>query len=207
MKKMMVLLMTSMLALPALAQMAGLPVAEDAGIRNPGQMQVSGGIVLGDDINLYGGRLTYGMSPELAVFADFGLLDPDHGDTGWGIQGGGLFALPIADLPFDLAARATLGYASLDQDFGPATVDVDIITVNVGGLISMPVEMVTLYGYLGLNWARTEVSFRGFSESDTDTDPALGAGVLFPATPQLSFYGEVMHIDDLWFGLGARFAF
>jgi hypothetical protein len=62
--------------------------------------------------------------------------------------------------------------------------------------------MVTVYGYLGLNYAR--VSNGG---SDSEVDPALGGGVLFNVNQQISLYGELMHIDDLWIGLGVRYAF
>ena len=147
-----------------------------------------------------------------SVFGDFGFVDPDRGDTGWGIQIGGLYGIPVVDLPFDLAARGTLGYANLDQKFrvfDPATgrittrtFSIDIITSNIGALASTDVDMMTLYGYLGLNYMR--ISNGG---SDSEFDPAVGGGALFNATEQASIYLELMHIDDLWLGLGFRYAF
>lgn len=216
MKKLVFIIAICAVGLTGKAQMLGLPVAEDAASKPQGLLRASGGFVIGDDINLYGGRLTYGLAPELTVFGDFGLVDPDRGDTGWGVQAGGLMPLPVADLPFDLAARGTLGYASLDQEFRVrgwdpewphqprrVKVDVDILTVNVGALASKPIERITVYGYLGLSYARLDVD----GHTDSETDPALGGGVLFPVNPQFSLYAELMHIDDPWFGIGARFGF
>ena len=37
-----------------------------------------------------------------------------------------------------------------------------------------------------------------------ESDLAVGGGILFALNEHLSFYAELMHIDDLWIGLGAR---
>jgi hypothetical protein len=196
----------------ASAHMLGLPVADGAVPLAQGAKRVSGGFVLGDDIDLYGGRFAYGMDSRLTIFGDFGFTDPDFGDTGWGIQGGGLYALPIADIPFNMAARGTLGYSTFDVRFhsfwDPArgryrtrTASIDIITANIGAVGSKDFDMLTVYGYLGVNYTR-------FSNggSDSELDPALGGGVLFHLNPQFSLYAELMHIDDPWVGLGFRYA-
>jgi hypothetical protein len=185
--------------------MAGLPVADGAVPLAQGVKRISGGFVLGDDVDLFGGRFAYGMDNRFTLFGDFGFTDPDHGDTGWGIQGGGLFALPITDIPFNMAARGTLGYTCYDHDIGrfrTRSESIDIITMNAGAVGSKDFDMLTVYGYLGINYTR--VSNGG---SDSELDPALGGGVLFNLNPRFSLYAELMHIDDPWLGLGFRYAF
>ena len=211
-KGIVILLVVLFSAAHANAQMAGLPIADSAVPLEAEMKRASAGFVIGDDFNMYGGRFSYGLADDFSVFGDFGFVDPDRGDTGWGIQIGGLYGIPVVDLPFDLAARGTLGYANLDQKFrvfDPATgrittrtFSIDIITSNIGALASTDVDMMTLYGYLGLNYMR--ISNGG---SDSEFDPAVGGGALFNATEQASIYLELMHIDDLWLGLGFRYAF
>lgn len=201
-KRTLAILSACFMAAQAHAQVLGLPVASDAAPGMAGDMAVSGGIVLGDDLNLYGGRFSFNALDELVVFGDIGAVDPDHGDTGWGIQGGAQYSLDIPDFPADVALRGTAGYASLDQGRGPFKVDIDIWTVTGGAVISHQIdEMFTVYGLLGLAYSR--VSASGFS--DSEVDPAAGVGVLLSFTPELSAYAEFMHIDDPWFGLGLRF--
>lgn len=202
---------TCLLTAAAFAQMAGLPVADTAVTLPRGAMRASGGAVLGDDLNLYGARLTRGMSDRMSAFGGAGMVDPDHGDSGWGIQAGAIYRL-FLDLPFEVAARGTLGYANVDQSFGIYDADVDITTFNVGALASKPMTAeLSLYGYLGVNYTRSEVSADGSGikgsstdTTDTETDPAFGGGMIFAVNEKLSLYGELMHIDDLWIGVGAR---
>ena len=201
-KSIVVLLAVLLFAIPANAQIAGLPIADSAVPLEAEMKRMSAGFVIGDDYNLFGGRFSYGLADDIAVFGDFGMVDPDSGDSGWGIQIGGLYGIPVGDLPFDLAARGTFGYASLDQKFGNQTHSTDIITSNIGALASTDVDMMTLYGYLGFNYSR--ISNGG---SDSEIDPAIGGGALFHASEQVSIYLELMHIDDLWLGFGLRYAF
>lgn len=190
------------MASQAHAQLLGLPVADDAAPGMAGDMALSGGIVLGDDINLYGGRFSFDALDQLTVFGDLGAVDPDRGDTGFGIQGGGLFSLRIPDFPADVALRGTAGYANIDQGSGRRSVDIDIWTVTGAGVVSHPInEMFSVYGVLGVAYTRFSTS----GHSDSEFDPALGIGALLSATPELSFYAEFMHIDDPWIGIGGRF--
>ncbi|RJP44946.1 MAG: hypothetical protein C4548_05220 [Desulfobacteraceae bacterium] len=215
MKKLMMILMVLLVSAgSANGHMAGLPIADGAVPLNQGAKRISGGFVLGDDVDLFGGRFAYGMDNRFTLFGDFGFTDPDPGDTGWGIQGGGLYALPITDIPFNMAARGTLGYTRFDLKYaGPhwnpvterwrtRSVSVDIITMNIGAVASKDIDMFTFYGYLGINYTR--VSNGG---SDSEMDPAIGGGVLFKLNRQFSLYAELMHIDDPWLGLGFRYAF
>ena len=204
MKRFIVFLAVCALAVPVTAQMAGLPVADGATPLGPSVMRASGGIVLGDNMNLYGGRFWMGITEEITAFGDAGILSPDRGDNGFGGQVGGLYALPL-DVPFEVAARATLGYGKMDQKVFGTSVDISITTIGAGVVGSTIIDAFTIYGYLGLNHTRSKVSYTGGSSSDSDTDPALGAGVAYEINPQLSVYGEIMHIDDPWFGVGVRY--
>jgi len=198
----------SMFAMVAHAQQFGIPVATDASPVMPGTFDASGGFVFGDDVNFYGGRFNYNTTEELSVFGDLGLIDIDDLDMGFGLQGGVLYRLPeIQDMPFDFGVRGTLGYGAVSDDL-----DVDYLTFSVMGLASFTIdEMFSVYGVLGLAYVRQEVSGRieGFrvSVTDSDMEPAIGVGVLANFTPEIAAYAEFLHVDDGWFGLGAKFYF
>lgn len=206
-KRLFALVVASLFAAQAHGQLAGLPVADVAASGDAGEMGISGGLVMGDDLNLYGGRFSFNALDELSLFGGAGIVDPDGGDAGFGIQGGALFSLPpiIPDLPIDLAARGTASYADVDQEGSGTDVSVDIITVTASGLASIALDdMFSLYGHLGLAYIRTKASAGGGSSTDDDTEPALGVGVIASLMPELDVYAEFMYIDDPWFGLGVR---
>ncbi len=198
------IMMMGLMATYAHGQQFGVPVATDASPAVGGSFSASGGIVLGDNINLYGGRFTFNMTDELSLFGDAGLVDADNLDMGFGVQGGALFRLPeFPDIPLDFGVRGTFSYGTISDD-----VDLDFMALNVMGLASYTIdEMFSVYGVLGLAYIRTEVSFRGFSSTDSDTEPAIGVGVLANFTPEISAYAEFIHIDDPWIGIGAMFRF
>lgn len=198
------IMMMGLMATYAHGQQFGVPVATDASPAVGGSFSASGGIVLGDNINLYGGRFTFNMTDELSLFGDAGLVDADNLDMGFGVQGGALFRLPeFPDIPLDFGVRGTFSYGTISDD-----VDLDFMALNVMGLASFTIdEMFSVYGVLGLAYIRTEVSFRGFSSTDSDTEPAIGVGVLANFTPEISAYAEFIHIDDPWIGIGAMFRF
>ena len=203
---MMILVVAALSAVPALAQLAGLPIA--GGAQAPaGLMQASGGLVVGDDFNTYGARGTFAPIDGLAVFGDAGLLDPDEGDMGWAIQGGGLFVLPLG-LPEDLGLRGALGFGGYDYDEAGVDASVTMMTLNGGVLASKTIEMLTPYAFAGLNYVETTADIDGYGDVDDDeTDLAIAGGVVFALNEMLSFYAEVAHIDDLFFGIGGRLAF
>lgn len=204
MKKWIIVLVVSMLAVSAMAQLAGLPIAGGAAAPGAGLLRASGGVVLGDDFNLYGGRLTFAPIQALALFGDAGAIDPDGADMGWAVQGGGLFTLPLG-LPVDVALRGALGVAKFDLDAGG---DITTMTVNGGVLVSKTFDMFTPYGFLGVNYADTEADVPGLAKvTDDETDLAVAGGVNIALNDQLSLYAEIAHIDDTFFGFGAGFTF
>ncbi|HOW96532.1 MAG TPA: hypothetical protein P5567_03160 [Kiritimatiellia bacterium] len=204
MKKWIVLAMVGAMAAPAMAQFAGLPYADGAAAPEAGLVRGSAGAVVGDDANAYGGRVTFGVMEGLALFADLGLLDPDEGDTGFTYQGGGQYTLPL-DLPVDVALRGSIGMASYEVT---DDADADWLFVNFGALVSKTIEQFTPYGFLGMCYRDVEIDWEGVGDaSEDETDVAIAGGALFALNEQFSLYGELAHIDDLFFGLGGRFQF
>jgi len=194
------------LATPAMAILTQ-PIAEDASSTPAGTIRMSGGVTLESDLNLYGVRGSYTLMDGLTGFIGVGLADPDFWGTSPYFQAGGSFALPV-ELPFDLALRGGLGYAS----FSRSGFDLDVLSLNGGLLASAPVhEIVTVYGFGGLSITRSKSSGRffgiSFSETDTETDLAIAAGALVALDQNISFYGELAHIDELFISVGARFTF
>jgi len=191
MKKLMVTMLICGLALPSMAYL-GLPFAEDANTHE-GLARITGSVTLESDVNLYGGRFTYGLADGLAVFGGVGIFDPDYGDTEPYFQGGGLYTLPV-DAPVDLALRGAAGYTSYGRS-------VDLWTINGGLLASKELdEQFSLYGFGGLSY--WDIS-NGYG--DDGVEPAVAAGVLFFLNRQVSLFGELAHIDELFISVGATF--
>jgi len=139
----------------------------------------------------------------LTLFGDVGLLDPDDGKTGWAVQGGGLVSLPKNGL-MDVGLRATVGYAGYDVKGG----DAKIMDVMGGVLISRKLGIFTPYGFLGINYMDTDTKTHADGKkSNNDTDVALAGGLELELTQQFSLYGELLHVDDFFWGLGARMRF
>lgn len=204
MKKLIGFGLVLMLAVPVLAQFAGLPIAGGAGLSQPGALNVLGGAVIGDDFNTYGVRLGYAVLDNLTLFADAGALDPDMGDMGWAFQGGGLFTLPLPDLPVDIGIRGTVGYAGFDIEGG----DITVLDLMGGVLVSKTIDQITPYGFIGVNYMDSEVKLHGYGKgSDDQTDLAVAGGVEFALTNEFLLYGEVAYIDDVFVGFGARWRF
>ena len=180
-----------------------MPIAGGAWRSQPGAFTGSGGVVIGDDYTTYGVRGGIAVLANLTLFGDMGLLDPDHGKTGWTIQGGGLLTLPPYGL-MDVGLRATVGYAGYDIKGG----DAEIMDVMGGVLMSRKLGIFTPYGFLGINYMDTDTQTHADgNKSHNDTDVALAAGLELELAPQFSLYGELLHIDDLFYGLGGRFRF
>jgi len=152
-------------------------------------------------------RFTLAPIEGLAVFGGAGLLDPDKGDMGWAVQGGGLFVLPV-DWPIDVGVRGALGYGGFDIDEAGVEAEATLLTLNGGVLASKTIDAFTPYAFLGVNYADPEVDIKGYGdESEDETDLAVAAGAVFALNERLSFYGEIAHIDGVFIGLGARYGF
>ncbi len=189
------------IAAPAMAFLSQ-PIADDANTYE-GQMRVSGSISLESDVNLFGGRFTYGIMDGLAAFGGIGLIDPDTGayDASPYFQLGGQYLLPV-ELPVELAVRGAFGITSISGSRGFR--DLDIWTLNVGALASKQIDqMFTVYGYGGVSHQDWDYGFT----SDTELEPAIAAGAIYTLNRNVSFFGEFSHIDDLFVSFGARYDF
>ncbi len=199
--KIIISLIAFAMATPAMAYLS-IPIADDADTYEH-QMRVTGSISLESDLNLFGGRFTYGIRDGLAAFGGIGLADPDTRayDSSPYFQVGGQYLLPV-DLPVELAMRGAFGMTSLSGSRGVR--DLDIWTLNIGALASMRIDdMFTVYGYGGVS----HQDYDAGHYSDTETDPAIAAGAIITLNRNLSFFGELSHIDELFVSLGARFDF
>ncbi len=203
MKKWMVVGLILVLAVPAMAQMWGLPIASGAAAPEVGQFAISGGAVIGDNVNFFGGRVSFAPAQGLALFGDVGILDWDTSgvDNGLAVQAGALFTLPV-DLPVDMAVRGTVGMTKTDAKHGGG----DLSTFDLGGglLVSKAFDAITPYGYVGIQYSDWDAD-HGYS--DKETELAIGGGVSFALNEQFSLYGEMIYIDDPFFGIGGRFGF
>ncbi len=216
-----IIIMATMLSLAATQAMAvlTLPISEGA-TANTGEMSIQGGITMGEiddmDLNMYGGRINYGLMDGVSVFAGGGLIDPDHFDTEIYLQAGGKYQLPL-DLPVDLAVRAAAGFTSIEEKSAGVKATADILMLNGGLLASMSLDYgLTVYGFGGLSFQKmdTEVSYTDWrgarvkdSDDDTETELAIAGGAIFNLNNAISFYAEVAHIDDLYLSAGAKIAF
>ncbi len=204
MKKAILFLSLSMFSASAMAQFLGLPIAGSAQAPATGEIHTSAGAVVGDDLNLYGGRLSFAPFHRLALFADVGAVDPDGGDWGLAYQLGGQFTLPLKESPVDVALRAVWDRASFDLKAG----DVTAMGFNAGVLVSRGVDLFSPYVYAGLNFVDTEIKLKGGgTDSDDSTDLALAIGTLIRLGGQFSLYVEFAHVDDPFFAAGARWGF
>lgn len=210
------------LVAPAMAFL-GMPIAEDAH-SSANQMRVTGSLTFEDDVNLYGGRFTYGLTDDLSIFGGLGIADVDGADQEPYLQVGGKYTLPV-DLPFDLALRGAFGITSFEESarnpWGRYKVEVDVWTLSAGLLASKAIDqMFTVYGFGGVSYQKWDVSSRvvatdawgreqrqSFSDDDSETELALAGGAIFTLNHHLSFFGEISHIDELFVSLGARFEF
>lgn len=205
------------LAMPAMAWL-GLPIADD-GQTEPGLMRVSAGITLESDFNLYGTRFAYGVNDSLAVFGGIGIVDPDNTDSEPYFQLGGTYRLYQQMFPFDLAVRGAFGITSFEWSTRTALMSyelaLDLWTLNVGALISKPLDRFSVYGLLGVSYQNQSFKVTeagpGYrmsrSLSDNETYAAFAVGVLYPLNDRVSFYGELAHIDELFSSVGGRYRF
>ena len=205
MKRTMILISLLLAPLPALAQFLGLPIAGTAKSPAAGETYVAAGGVLGDDFNLYGGRLSFAPLGRLAIFADVGAIDPDGGDVGFAFQLGGQFTLPLnKNNPLDVAVRAVWDRAGFDLDAGKVTSS----GFNAGVLASREVKLFSPYAFLGLNFSDYEVKLKGGGKvSDDSTDLAAAIGTLLRLTEAFALYAELAHVDDPFVNFGGRWTF
>ncbi len=213
MKRMMLMMFMVGIALPSLAFLTQ-PIGDDART-DAGEMRVTGSVTLESDVNLYGARFTYGLLDGVALFGGLGILDPDFGDSEIFFQLGGQYQLPV-EAPVDLALRGAFAMTSWEHSTHGVRAETDIWILNFGLLASKEVHpQVTLYGFGGLSRSSVDVKVssrtawggESRSSSDSETDLAIAGGALYDLTDDISFFGEIAHIDDLFVSIGGRYRF
>ncbi len=209
MKRLVIILLVCGMATPALAFL-GLPIADDANTQ-VGDMRVTGSATFESDVNLFGGRFTYGVMDDMAVFGGAGIIDVDGADSEPYFQLGTQYKLPV-DAAFDLALRGAFGLTSFDDSHAGWKSEVDLWMLNVGALASMQIDhQFTIYGFGGISHQNWEYSFRSpygrYSDSGSDTELAIAGGAIYALDQNISLFGEISHIDDLFISIGARFDF
>lgn len=171
--------------------MLGQPFA-DVATSQQGEIGVSGGLTIESDVNMYGVRASYGIMDGVSAFAGIGLLDPDFGDSEIYLQAGGKYQLPL-DLPFDLAIRSAFGLVSGDGW--------DLWTLNAGALASKAIApAITVYGFGGLSYAKVDAGHH----SETETELAVAGGAMYAINENMSVYGELALIDELFISAGLK---
>jgi hypothetical protein len=204
MKRTFALLCLLALSSLASAQIIGMPIADGAAAPPMGETRASAGAVLGDDFNLYGARLSFAPIHRLALFVDFGAIDPDGGDMGFAFQGGAKFTLPLnPENLADVALRATFGNAGFDFHGG----DVDMTGFTGGAEVSRTLGAFTPYAFLGLSFLDYEAQAGSYKESKDETDLAFALGSLLRFGQNFSLYVELAHVDDFLTAFGGRWDF
>jgi hypothetical protein len=201
----------------SMAQGFGLQIAETAGPQKEGVARATGGITLGSDEAFIGGRFSYGIIDGLLGFGDIGWVHVKDLDGGPGIQVGGLFSLPLQQLPFNLGVRGTVYKPFVDSR-------VSIVGASLWGIASMPVNLdlaplrtakkgqaqkgLSVYGGVGIDHVRWTYDGDEFSGGDHgDTQLGFSVGAVMYVSDQLSFYGELSYVDDPFVGGGVRLDF
>lgn len=175
-----------LLAVSAGAQFAGLPVADTAPAAT-GETRISAGAVLGDDFNLFGGRILFAPIKGLALFADPGLLDPDGGDLGFAVQGGAKLTLPFKNKPLDVALRVAWSYAGFDVPGGDAKLN----DFNAGVLVSRDIQFFSPYAFLGINYCDAQVNVSGGDGGGAGEEDNADEGTGGDDDPEDTEWGKV----------------
>lgn len=206
------LFMVLALVANTMGQGFGLQIAETAAPDKAGVARFTGGVTLGDDTTFFGGRIAYSLADGVMGFADLGWVDVDEWDGGPGLQVGGIFSLPLQQMPFNMALRGTVYKPFIDSD-------VSIVGFSLWGVISAPLSMgapvkkgaahkgVSIYGGVGFDHQRVTIDAGSHDVSDSNTDVGVSIGAIIYVNDQLSFYGELSHVDDPFFGGGIRLDF
>lgn len=187
----------------AQAQLAGVPIAGGVEAIPSLQARLGGGVVWGDDYNLYGVRGDLGLVENLSLFADVGLIDPDDGSTDLALQGGGWFTLPV-DMPLDVAVRGALGKTRFSVKGG----SVHLLTYNVGVVASKQIGILIPYTFFGVNHAKERIRIKEHGRAtERDTDLAVAAGLSLDINRRITVYAELSHVDDGQVSFGGRYTF
>jgi len=192
MKKVLVAVVALAVASSAMAGV--LQVGQTAAAVEKGAITATGGFVIGlgdSEAKALGVRGTMGAIENLLVAVDLGY--EIEGEV-VGLAVAGQYALPLENLPVDLAIRAD--YTAWDFEFK------DLGSLTAGVLVSKEIAAVkglALYGGVGY-------MFPLASGADGDVVLTGGATYALPVD-NLSMYAELTYVSDAAIGAGVVWAF
>lgn len=173
---------------------------------------VEAGIVIGEyddaDIQYFGARLNFRLSPELMVFGDLGQTELDFGDDietdGLAFGIGGYYVVDGVFAETDFALRGSFHKTSQElKNNSDLEGDLDVISLEAvfSGREGMGASgNIGWYGNVGIHRIKTGGDF----DNDSETEIGFGGGLILPAASG-QFYVGVDHVEDLTFGGGFRY--
>ena len=192
------------------SQIHGLSVTDTADTPGRGTLHIVGSTFVAETSNLYGGRLAYGVTDRLLVFADMGVHDADYFDSEFLGQAGLRYTLPI-DLPLDLAVRATtIPYIASYEHY---------VEFTLGLLASRALDADAdwiLYGNAGIDrqWWELVVPFDAqtaaflgqdsYTDRGNRTDIAVVLGISRALYGSSRFFIEAAEVDEYYGCTGIR---
>ena len=185
----------------ASAELLGFALGRSTNVANYSDLSVEGAAQVGD-LDTLGARATCRLNERAALYGDLGIADFDYADDGIAFGGGLIYAIPGLLPDLDTALTGSFHYAAAD--------DIDWNNIALRGVVSgeVPTRDVTLtwYGTVGLDvisWD-ADIDCNGYGcGDDSDTEVALGGGVILPVGPGEA-YGGLEYIDDMLLAVGYR---
>jgi hypothetical protein len=176
------------------AQGVGLPIMDTADSREQGNLEVTPGGWIGEDLSYYGARVSATALEEMRVFLDLGILSVKDAEDGFGGQVGALYSLP-SDSVTALGLRGACYFADTEE--------LDVLGGNLMLVFSDEtlLDDLFLYGGAGADYGRKE-GWYGKARSELNPIVALGLEYLLHAN--VSIFAEVTHTDTSFIGGGIR---
>lgn len=179
------------LAIPSMAQLAGLPLLDTADTRDPGKIEATPGGAFSENVNFYGMRTTFTILDELRAFVDFGSLDTREMGDSLAMQAGALYNVPITTY-FDTAVRGAMYYSNTEH--------LDVLGGNLMMMFSDETLIDNLYAYsgLGLDMAQRTTYNNDYNE----VNPAVAVGLSYKISQNFWLFLEANHVDTLFVSTG-----
>ena len=175
---------------PRMAEIVGLPVLDTAGTRDPGHVEVTPGVTLGQNSDFLGARATVTILDELRGFLDIGRYDTSNLGNNIALQAGGLYSMDLTEV-CETAIRAAAYYVNTDY--------VDMIGANLMFVFSGETLLDDLYGYGG---AGLDMSERKVYTDHSEVNPALALGLTYKFTKRFWLFAEADYVDGLFGSAG-----
>lgn len=195
-------------ATSAQADIYGLVANRTADVLSAPPTTIAGGISIEGDITTFAGQFGYKTHQNLVTFGTLGFVDLDGVDSGISIGGGLVYQLAESPLDhYNMAIKGSYHRFSGDTstgDFTGSDFGVEVIASPVDQNV---VNGGDVFGFIGLHRLYGKATGTGFgttvSASDTETELAIGAGVIVPWSGG-ELFGTIELIDDVFIGGGYR---